>query len=810
MSVLLRGVSVVLSCLLAAWLSMSGVEARQAATSIVGVVVDQSGAAIAGATVTLVEQDAVRATTMTATNGEFSLGPVAAGRYVIVVEQALFEAARITLEVAAGSAVPAQRFTLKVPTQREQVSVIAPANRPLLLDATTETGSRLNLTNRETPASVEVLSEARLTEVGATNTREALNRAAGVRAQSDSANGAGAPVLRGFSAGNAVLYDGTRVASPPFQSRVQDSWTFDRVEVLRGPASVLYGEGALTGVVNFVPKRPRLGEHGYSALVGLGSRDFRRLAGDVNLPIGQRAAARAVVSYSQSAGFVDDTESEFFGASLGMQVRPTDQLTLDLSVDYSYDDYAAPYYGAPLVSAAVAREPSDLVQTNTGLVVDRSLRHRNYTLEDSTFGGDTRWYRTRLSYRPHQAVRITNDFTIYDADHRFLDAFAFTFNASTQLLARTSRLRFNELLFVVERPVITVDAPVLGRRNRLSVGAEVSDLNYLSRRGDGTLAPIDPYNPVRGRVPQDHDTARFFTTRIGEDTTVRTKAAFIEDAFNLTPRWLFAGGVRYESIAVDRESTNRNSGAVSAFAVAFDPVSWKLGSVFDVRPRTQLFAQHSSAVVPVASIPLLSLANSRFKLTTGQASEAGLKSTLFGERVDLTVSAYRITQDDIITRDPNDPTLSVQGGSQSSRGVEASASVEVTRALRLDGSYSVLRARFDELIEAGGLNRKGNTPLGVPETIANLFAVYRFDSTPVTLTGTLRHEGTVFLNNANTIRLSGYTTLDASVGYRFRAGDLTLRGRNLTDEFYADAASLATQVFLAAPRSLDLTFTARF
>jgi iron complex outermembrane receptor protein len=99
----------------------------------------------------------------------------------------------------------------------------------------------------------------------------------------------------------------------------------------------------------------------------------------------------------------------------------------------------------------------------------------------------------------------------------------------------------------------------------------------------------------------------------------------------------------------------------------------------------------------------------------------------------------------------------------------------------------------------------------MPETVANLFTVYALETMPLTFTGTVRHEGRTFLDNGNTVRVNGRTTLDASVGYRFRIGELTLRGRNLTDRLYADGASPSVnQVVLGPPRTVDLTFTLRY
>ncbi|MDQ3038660.1 MAG: TonB-dependent receptor [Pseudomonadota bacterium] len=266
--------------------------------------------------------------------------------------------------------------------------------------------------------------------------------------------------------------------------------------------------------------------------------------------------------------------------------------------------------------------------------------------------------------------------------------------------------------------------------------------------------------------------------------------------------------MRYDRIEFDRTLVGAST---STFGREYDAVSWRVGSVYDLQPKTQLFAQYSSAVAPVGNFVLLSLANSRFDLTTGESVEAGIKSSFWNDHVDRTVSAYRIKQDDIITRDPSNPTLSVQGGSQSVRGIELSASGALNDQLTIDANYTALDARFDELREAGGVSRAGNTPPRVPETIGNLFVTYRLATAPLALTAGARHAGSFHTDTVNTVRVKGYTVYDASIRWTMPFGQLALHGRNLTDELYVDYSDVSSRQFqITAPRSIDLTLTVGF
>jgi iron complex outermembrane receptor protein len=787
-------------------------EAAQGTQSIAGTVVDQSGGPIAGASVTLSSGSRAVAKVITTGAGEFSLVVPGPGTYTVVVERPLFDPVRVDIQVAGGVDVPAQRVVLQVAALREQVNVVADDRARLALDAVPESSSRMPLTNRELPANVEVLSQARIQELGARTTVEALNRSAGVTF-SLTPNGPVRLNLRGFSSDAvSVLHDGVRATASGAQGRNQDSWLFERIEVLSGPASVLYGEGALAGVINFVPKRPVLGERSVTGVVSGGSLDTLRAAGDLNLPLGDKVALRAIASTNRSGGYIDDTDSEFDSGTIGVRVQPSDRLTIDVGVDRSRDALGTAYYGTPLVPAAVATDPVDIIQAPGGLVLDRALRTSNFNVENPEYGADTTALRSQVRYRLSRAFTFTNVLSHYDAQHRFVDnAINFTYQPATGLVARGRSTVINDFEFWAERPVIAADHQVLGRRHRFSVGSEFSRLTSSSfRRLGASFGPINPYAPVRGLAPANEPPSAFPTAGT-ESSTVDIAAVFLEDAFNLTSRWMLAGGLRYEKSDVDRTTFNARTNAESGFVKSFDPTSWRIGTVVDLTAKTKAYAQRSSAIVPVSGLTLLPLANAAFDLTTGSSVEAGLKSTMFGDRLDFTVSGFRIEQDNIITRDPRDFNISIQGGRRSSKGVEAAVSAAVTPALRVDASHTRLDSRFDELLEAGGVSRAGNTPPGTPETITNLFAAYALRTVPVTITGTVRHEGRSFLDNANAIRVNGHTTLDASVGYRFKAGDLTLRGRNLTDQLYADAASPAVgQVVLGPPRTVDLTFSIRY
>src|SRR5690606_26781022 len=144
----------------------------------------------------------------------------------------------------------------------ESVSVLpAIAVSPALsggLDSVTSTGSTLRLTGLQTPASVSVITRQQLEQFGDANLADTITRSVGLSHIGHPGNGGAALSARGFTGSSSVmqLYDGKRQYGGIGITFPFDPWSVERIEVLRGPASVIYGEGAIGGVVNVIPKKP--------------------------------------------------------------------------------------------------------------------------------------------------------------------------------------------------------------------------------------------------------------------------------------------------------------------------------------------------------------------------------------------------------------------------------------------------------------------------------------------------------------------------------------------------------------------------
>jgi iron complex outermembrane receptor protein len=421
------------------------------------------------------------------------------------------------------------------------------------------------------------------------------------------------------------------------------------------------------------------------------------------------------------------------------------------------------------------------------------------------------WLRNAAEFRLSEQWTLRNELSYYSADRLWRDADFYTYAAPGKI-TRGITMISHDHEFWSERLALRFDGYVGGLRNRFVAGAEYMQTSFGSNRhfGDDTKG-VDIFAPARGYYPVLATVPPFYSLT-SQTADHATKAAFAEHAINLTSSWIVAAGIRHETIDIDRTILDETTGLTTRFGNDLGATTWRIGSTYEVFKGTTFFAQYTEAVTPVSSaLMIASPANVRFKLTTGNSVEAGVKSTWAGGRVTTTASVYQIEQDDIITRDPAAPAVAIQGGSQRSRGIEVETSVSLTDRWNLSLSGTVIDSEFTDLTDGAGKSLAGNRPLNTVPWAWSAVTTYRLQALPATLGAQLVGVGPFFTSNANVYEAKERTVLDAWVAFDLGKGTLRLRGRNLTDEFYAEWADYnATSLYVGAPRSFDVTYSVKW
>ena len=774
---------------LALWLCATAVQAQTG--SLRGTVTDSQRGVVADAAVSLESAGRDVRSTRSAADGTFSFEGVVAGDYTLQVESPGFALQRQPVSVTDGPV--AVDVVMDVAGLAEAVSVTAPAAVALTEPAVT--GSRLGMSMLETPASVHVVSGATVRERGDASLAQAKSRMVGVATQANPGNGGGSVSARGFGGTGSVmqLFDGEQffvgagTVTFPF-----DPWTVDRIEVLGGPASVLYGTGAIGGVINVVPRRPNTERQENAVRLVAGSYNTWRAAVDSSGPINDRAAYRVDLSHNQARGWLDhggEMSSTALSASLRFDLTP--DLTLTLSEDYGLQQPEL-YWGTPSVDGRL----------------DESLRETNYNVGDGRIRYEDNWTQMRLEWQPSDGVRVRTGGHYLRTDRHWR-------NLENYLIDPAARTVFREFYLEIlhdqrqygHRTDAVIDRPLLGRPNTFSVGFDYTLIRFQHTNNSpyGGTSVVDLVNPEPGRFLNIAGTFPKYRT----DT--HRVAAFAENRLEVTPSVSLVGGFRVDRYDVAREELVRDATAEGLY----NPVSWRGGVVYAVRPDLSLYGQYSTATDVIGNVISNTATRLALAPTVGRQVEAGVKQSFLDDRGQWTVAGYYIVKDNLLAPDPLNPGTTLQIGAQSSRGVEATLGLALPSGVGLDASVALLDARYDEFAQRVGdmlVSRNGNTPRNIPEQLFNLWLTWNAPG-GWQFRGGVQHVGDRFWNHANSGTVPGYTVVDAGLRRQLSQNvDLDVRVNNLFDELYATTyySNVEPQWFLGMPRSAEVAFLVGF
>ena len=678
----------------------------------------------------------------------------------------------------AGEAADAtEAGTIVITAQREKQALDAPS-----------TASRLDLSLKQIPASVEIIDGDLIRLRGDRSIVDAVTRGGGITSVATPGNGLTALAARGFSGHGSVmqLLDGTRLfvgagtLTFPF-----DPWTVDRIEILRGPASVMYGEGAIGGAINIITKRPQGDRMRYDGEVAVGSFDSGRIGLGVGGPIGGGLSFRVDGSYQRSGGWLDRNDrSESLAISGALRWEASPDFSITLSHDHG-TNRPLPYFGMPLVAG----------------VPDRRLRRINYNVGDYEMRFIDDWTRVAIDWRISSAVQLKSTSWRLHSNRNWRNAERFVVLPGAQVVQRSSFIAINhDQEQWGNRTDISVDQPVFGLANRALVGIEFNSIDFR-HTNNAPFAGSDRVDLLA------FDPGRFiFSSPFGPGFATDTShfAIFAEDRVQLADGFSLVAGLRHDRYGVSRTDF-RN--AAAGFETDLQATTWRAGLVWDVSSAVTLYGQYGTGTDPLGAVITTTFAQRDFGLTTGRQLEAGLKASFDDRRLEFTLALFDITKDRLLSRDPLNPQVVQQIGRRSARGIEAGLNWQPVKRLALEANATALEAQFDDFIEiVGGLpvSRVGNTPPQVPRVTANLWA--RWEAVDrLLIQGGIRHVGARWVDNANLIELPAYTVADAGIRYAITPNiAVDARVSNLFDAFYAVTSYGVNQWILGEPRRVDV------
>lgn len=640
---------------------------------------------------------------------------------------------------------------------------------------------------RDIPQTVNVIPLELLHDQGAQSMEAALKSVPGVGLS----NGDGQRdqvTLRGFSAIADQFIDGVRDDALYFR----DLSNIERIEVLKGPASVLYGRGSSGGLINRISKKPGIDKS--ELTLELGSHDQRRGEIDLARKDSEHGVAFRVTGAVERA---DSYRSQQFldrqAIAPSVQFKLGDATTLLLQAEHLSDrrvtDFGIPSYrGRPVDVPA---------STYYGAA---NARDADYSQADVTAWGFT------LQHRFSDKLSLRNAFRRYDYTLDRNNTLVGSVNEATLTASLNhSNLQRKEHGYF-NQTELTQKAWLGDTMHQILYGVEFGqqDKDQVSRT-QNNVATVALFNPVLPVLPRVVNAA----PTLDNLGIMRTESAYVQDLVALSDQWKALAGVRYDRF--EQKTQERRAGQPN-LARTDNAASPRLGLVYQPNQEQSYYASVSKSFQPSGEAFPLAANNAQIAPEETTNKEVGGKFDLLGGALTATTSLFRLERTNIKATDPVTNQL-VPIGVQRTDGLEVTLTGDIGHGWRVWSGYSWLNAR---ITSSPGIDNSDNVIKGVPIEGKRATLTPRH-SANLWVTKSLGHGlragaganyvSDRFANPGNTVVLPAYATVDAMLSYAVSRTEFQLNVTNLFDRRYivsghGSSPNLNTP---GAPRALRLT-----
>jgi iron complex outermembrane receptor protein len=754
--------------------------------TIVGHIEDSSGASISGAKITL--RDAagnVKARTATNSAGQFSISGVLPGEYLVEAERNRFETSRDELSISEGKPPPDLQIILKIATRRETVDVFQQEGYAVTV---TTVATKTDTPILEMPLSVQVVPQEVLQDQQVTRMEEAVRNVSGVY-QTNTWYGGFADqfIIRGFLNYQVLYRDGFRMDTGYVGKH--ETANVEQVEVIKGPASILYGRMEPGGLINYTTKKPLFDSH-YALQQQFGSSDSYRTLLDATGPISHQLAYRFNASYEHEGSFRQFVGDERWFLSPVVQWKISSATQLNVAWEYFNNKTTPdnigliPYGDRPLGGVVEVNNVLQTFPISRNLGEPTDFQNATQQMLNVSFA--------HLFSRRWQLSAIFNSARTHERDGGAFGDLSTDEDVNLGILNRTIEgsliglnQRFNLVTYAFDiNTVGKFDS--WGLKHNLLIGGDYyrdSPDQTCCQLNGNLLDNISIFAPVHGVTTGPVDPSLAFTI-YGVSSWY---GLYLQDQIQLPHRFFVLAGFRYD-MARDRVSSIYGTGGSSDHKI-----SPRVGILWQAREWLSLYGSYvenfgatNGGVVDRENKPL--------PPQTAQQREVGVKTAL-GRRFLGTLAYYDLSKQNIATADPlfpNDGRHALAIGEANSHGVELDLSGTILPHWNVLFAYAYTEAKVvTDLYYATGGHRLPN----VPKNGGRMWTTYSFlggEPRRLTLGGGLTARSVREGNMQNDYLLPGFATLDTMASYSFRFGKsnlaLQINVHNLLNRNYYEAS----------------------
>jgi len=711
------------------------------------------------------------------------------------------DAATIRVNVTGNTALPKTEVTLKTgafayslnpEADEPDEEIVVTGGREGYRVPNTSVGTRTDTPLRDIPQAINIVPQQVIRDTQARSITEVLENVPGVITQGNGAAGTrNYFTIRGFEAYGGI------VNGLPDPQITSDGIFFnvEQLEVLRGPASVLYGDSggsALGGTINYVTKQP-LNNPFFEASATIGNYNFYQAVIDSTGPLGPNKN----VLYRLIAGFRHDDSVVDFNTARTVSVAPSLSIKIDPKTNIIFE-------GDVNILERNGQQPGPVPVLGTLLPnpngkISRSFNPTGPVTDNLTINGRIGY---RLEHNISDSWKIRNAFryTFYDDDDRGESPSFFPSGLREDNRTLNRRASIGSQFY----DFYLLDTNFLGKfktgtiEHQLLVGASLThNRNDFSFGSRFAATPVDIFNPVydqRVVVPRN----RSFV----QTTRKNNLGIYLQDQITLLPNLKLLVGGRFDTLretTIDRLSFTTTVQSDTAF-------SPRVGIVYQPIPAISLYASYARSFTPAIGV---AASGATFQPERGTQYEVGIKADLT-QRLSATLAYYDLTRSNVRTPDPIDPIFSVQTGKQRSQGVEFDISGEILPGWNIIAGYAYTDARVTEDNDIP----VGNQLFNAAKHSANLWTTYRIQTGSLQGLGFgvgLYYVGDRPLDNANTIELPGFLRTDAAIFYERDRLRIALNFRNIFDvENYVSRYGSSDFVQQGTPFTIQGTVSWRF
>lgn len=643
--------------------------------------------------------------------------------------------------------------------------------------------SKFSVPLSETPQAITVIPAEQLERQGAISVEEALRFTPSIQAELAGRQGFDEFLIRGFSQSRYQFRDGLRL--DPGYLQQQEPWGLASIDVLKGPASVLYGQIAPGGLVNLTSKVASA-ETVREAGVQVGSfglvRGFADLGGA--LDSAGTWSARLPVVVSSRDDVQDSVGSERRFAAPSLSWSPSRDTQLSLIALYQRDEYDRTI-GLPLAGTirpnASGRVPRSRFLGEPGLPRIESEQWQLGYLFRHRFSPALE-FRSKLKYSDFELEGPIVQAPRPGSTDTAINRRGFVYTADRTLLALDNQLEGVFRTGAVE--------------HRIVAGVDYQRYDDDNAGDLFGLAPLDLFNPVYSAAPVP--LGPFFAS----DNRLTQFGAYAQYRAKIAERFVAVAGVRYS----DSENLTRDPSAGTSRRQDDEKVTFNAALMYLAPGGFNPYVSYAESFEPqVGFDPLASGETPPPSL--GRQYEAGLRWRSQDGRVEATASAFRIDQTNIVNGDPANPGFSVLVGAQRHDGFELELTGRPFENLRVQAGYAFLDAE----ITRSNNGDQGLRPLNVPRHAAAAFATLdgaAFGLPAADLSAGVRHVGERRATDEGDT-LPDFTVVDLGARYRFDRVTLQLNVKNLFDTRYFTAANFGS-INYGEPRVVQASLRASF